>query len=114
MLVENLVTALDNANCAVGLILDFQKAVDTVDHCILLDKLSFYGVRGIAHDWFYSYFSKRSQSVNYNGHESDLKTMKCGIPQGSILVPLLFFIYINDLNYVSKYFMPILSIKKSK
>ena len=49
VLVENLVTALDNGNCVVGLFLDFQKAFDTVDHCILLDKLSFYGVRGIAH-----------------------------------------------------------------
>ena len=64
VLVENLVTALDNGNCAVGLFLDFQKAFDTVDHCILLDKLSLYGVRGIAHDWFYSYLSNRSQSVN--------------------------------------------------
>ena len=108
ILVENLVTALDNGNCAVGLFLDFQKAFDTVDHCILLDKLSFYGVRGIAHDWFYSYLSNRSQSVNYNDHESDLKMMKCGVPQGSILGPLLFLIYINDLPSVSKYFMPIL------
>ena len=90
-LVENLVTALDNGNCAVGLFWDFQKAFDTVDHCILLDKLSFYGVRGIAHDWFYIYLSNRSQSVNYNDYESDLKTIKCGVPQGSILGPLLFW-----------------------
>ena len=108
VLVENLVTALDNGNCAVGLFLDFQKAFDTVDHCILLDKLSFYGVRGIARDWFYSYLSDRSQSVNYNDHESDLKMMKCGVPEGFILGPLLFLIYINDLPSVSKYFMPIL------
>ena len=91
VLVENLVTALDNGNCAVGLFLDFQKAFDTVDHCILLDKLSFYGVRGIAHDWFYSYLSNRSQSVHYNDHESDLKMMKCGVPQGSILGPIIIF-----------------------
>ena len=74
VLVDNLVTALNNGNCAVELFLDFQKAFDTVDHCILLDKLSLYGVRGIAHDWFYSYLSNRSQSVNYNDYESDLKT----------------------------------------
>ena len=95
VLVENLVTALDDGNCAVGLFLDFQKAFDTVDHCILWDKLSFYGVRGIAHDWFYSYLSNRSQSVNYNDHESDLKMIKCGVPQGSILGPLLFFLSIS-------------------
>ena len=71
VLVANLVTTLDDGNCAVELLLDFQKAFDTVDHCILLDKLSFYGVHGFARDWFYSYLSNRSQSVNYNDHESD-------------------------------------------
>ena len=63
VLVENLVTALDDGNCAVGLFLDFQKAFDTVDHCILLDKLSFYGVRGIADHWFKSYLSNRSEKI---------------------------------------------------
>ena len=57
ILLENLVKALDNGNCAVGIFLDFQKAFDTVDHCILLDKLHIYGIRGIAHEWFSSYMS---------------------------------------------------------
>ena len=53
ILIENLLTALDNGNCAVGIFLDFQKAFDTVDHNILLDKLHWYGIRGTAHEWFY-------------------------------------------------------------
>ena len=71
ILVENLVNALGNGKCAVGIFLDFQKAFDTVDHGILLDKLYCYGIRGIAHKWFISYLSSRQQSVMYNGHESE-------------------------------------------
>ena len=73
ILVENLVDALDNGNCAVGIFLDFQKAFDTVDHGILLDKLYCYGIQGIAHDWFVSYLPNRQQSVIYNGYESEPK-----------------------------------------
>ena len=108
ILIENLVNAIDNGKCAVGIFLDFQKAFDTVDHCILLDKLYFYGIRGQAFDWFSSYLHNRQQLVNYYGCESDLKIIKCGVPQGSILGPLLFLLYINDLPQVSEYFMPIL------
>ena len=88
--------------------LDFQKAFDSVDRCILLDELSFYGLCAIAHDCFYSYFSNRSQSLNCNYNASDLNTMKCGVPQCSIVGPLLFLTYINDLLSISKHFMPIL------
>ena len=73
ILVENLVNALDNGKCAVGIFLDFQEAFDTVDHCILLDKLYCYGIRGIQHEWFISYLSSRQQSVMYNGHEEMAK-----------------------------------------
>ena len=108
ILIENRVNAIDNGKCAMGIFLDFQKAFDTVDHCILLDKLYFYGIRGQAFDWFSSYLHNRQQLINYYGCESDLKTIKCGVPQGSILGPLLFLLYINDLPQVSEYFMPIL------
>ena len=106
ILIENLVNAIDNGKYAVGIFLDFQKAFDTVDHCILLDKLYFYGIRGKAFDWFSSYLHNRQLLVNYCGCESDLQTIKCGVPQGSILGP--FLLYINDLPQVSEYFMPIL------
>ena len=108
ILVENLVDALDNENCAVGIFLDFQEAFDTVDHGILLGKLYCYGIRGIAHEWFVIYLSNRQQSVIYSGHESELKVMRCGVPQGSMLGPMLFLLYINDLTNVSSFFMTIL------
>ena len=108
ILAENLVDALDNGNCAVGIFLDFQRAIDTVDHGILLDKLYCYGIWGIAHDWFVSYLSNCQQSVIYDGYESEPKVMRCGVPQGSILGPMPFLLYINDLTDVSSFFMPIL------
>ena len=75
-----------------GISLDFQKAFDTVDHGILLDKLYCYGMRGIAHEWLISYLSSRQQSVMYNGHVSEFKMMRCGVPQRSILGPLFFIL----------------------
>ena len=108
VLFENLTEALDKGDCAIGIFLDFQKAFDTVNHNIVLDKLYVYGIRGIAHEWFINYLSNRTQSVNYHECVSDSKTLKCGVPQGSILGPLLFLIYINDLPSVSTLFMPIL------
>ena len=90
---------LDSGNFACGIFFDLQKAFDTVDHDIPMQKISNYDIRGIANNWFSSYLQNRSQYVSINGFNSKLEQIHCGVPQGSILRPLLFLIYINDLNY---------------
>ena len=77
------------------LMLDLQKAFDTVDHDILWLKLKALGIK--SEDWFRSYLSNRNQIVNVNDTESDPSLAICGVPQGSILGPLLFFSYMNDM-----------------
>ena len=95
--------ALDDGNIGCGVFVDLQKAFDTVDHQILLAKLSHYGICGVSNDWFKSYLSNRSQYVSINGYDSGLAAINCGVPQGSVLGPLLFLLYINDLNQAIKF-----------
>ena len=100
--VEKVTSAIDKQESTIGVFIDLKKAFDTVDHKILLSKLQCYGIRGLALDWIKSYLANRGQYVCYNNSNSELKNIKCGVPQGSILGPVLFILYINDMCEVSK------------
>ena len=87
---------------AIVSILDFSKAFDTVNRNILIEKLDYYGIRGVTKDWFISYLTDRYQYVSLGQTESDPHPVSCGVSQGSVLGPLSFLVDVNDFSYYSE------------
>ena len=103
-LVDHLTKQMNMGKVPTNLYIDLSKAFDTLDHSILLAKLNYYGVCGLENILFGEYLSGRHQYVDYNDVKSETKSISIGVPQGSILGPLFFLIYVNDLPSVTPIF----------
>ena len=107
-LIHKISSAIDRHEITAGVFLDLSKAFDTLDHEILFAKLEHYGICDVARRWIKSSFSCRPQFVQFHVACSTTQTIKCGVPLGSILGPLFFILYINDLRNASKLSQPLL------
>ena len=100
--VDYIFSNMDSGKLTGAIYIDLSKAFDTVDHVLLLEKLSKFGVNGLELDWMKNYLADRMQRTNINGHLSEASPVQIGVPQGSILGPLFFLMYVNDLPSVTK------------
>ena len=106
--VNQLYESFDESKFALGIFINLSKTFDTVDHKILTKKLELYGIKDYNLRWFESYLSNRKQFMTYGDKQTNIETITCGAPQGSILGPLLFLILVNDYHKVTKYLDPIM------